>query len=325
MRRVSVVDERPLAVDRLAERVHDAAEQRVADRAWTGSAPSRARPAPLRWCRPMPSTTAPIVSSSRFIASPTVPSSNSSSSLTCAAGRPETRAMPSPTSTMRPTCSAPTSGVVLVDVLAQGLGDLLGGDRQLGHQPASFCLVVVDSRCDSYRWLGETVSRSALEATAGRGVDAQVADLDQHAAEEVGLAATWSSTVLPVERARATRRGRARLCVVERAGRADAGDAPLRAPRRRSRPASRACPTTSRGRPPTIDVGREAHRHGVARLPASSVAHDAGARLERRRRGRVSSAAQFVVALDRCAPSGTGRPRSPSSSRRRSSSTAAAA
>ena len=59
----------------------------------------------------VPRTTAPMVSSSRFIASPSVPSWNSSSSLTIAEGRPDTRAMPSPTSTTRPTCSAPTAGV----------------------------------------------------------------------------------------------------------------------------------------------------------------------------------------------------------------------
>src|SRR6516165_3564390 len=58
-----------------------------------------------------PSTTAPIVSSSRLSASPRRPPSNSSSSLTDAPGRPDTRAMPSPTSTMVPTCAAWTSGV----------------------------------------------------------------------------------------------------------------------------------------------------------------------------------------------------------------------
>jgi hypothetical protein len=56
-----------------------------------------------------PSTTAPIDSSSRLRASPSTPFSNSSSSLTEAWGSPLTRAIPSPTSMTRPTCSAPTS------------------------------------------------------------------------------------------------------------------------------------------------------------------------------------------------------------------------
>ena len=86
--------------------------------------PSRASPTGTERIRPValttcssssastsPRTTAPMVSSSRLRASPRVPSSNSSSSFTAAPGRPETRAMPSPTSTMRPICSAPTSGV----------------------------------------------------------------------------------------------------------------------------------------------------------------------------------------------------------------------
>ena len=57
-----------------------------------------------------PRITAPMDSSSRFRASPTVPPSNSSSSFTATSGRPETRAMPSPTSRMRPTWRSSTSG-----------------------------------------------------------------------------------------------------------------------------------------------------------------------------------------------------------------------
>src|SRR5215207_6663009 len=48
-------------------------------------------------------------SSSRLRARPTEPSSNSSSSLTAASGRPETRAIPSPTSVTRPTMRASRS------------------------------------------------------------------------------------------------------------------------------------------------------------------------------------------------------------------------
>ena len=89
--------------------------------------PSRASPTGTERIRPvartscsswspvsLPRMTAPMVSSSRFSARPSVPSSNSSSSLTAAPGRPDTRAIPSPTSTMRPTCSVATSGVYSV-------------------------------------------------------------------------------------------------------------------------------------------------------------------------------------------------------------------
>ena len=95
---------------RLAERVDHAAEQRVADRDRLDP-PGRLDDLLLLELSTSPSTTAPMVSSSRFSARPSVPSSNSSSSLTRAPGSPDTRAMPSPTSTMRPTCSEPTSGV----------------------------------------------------------------------------------------------------------------------------------------------------------------------------------------------------------------------
>ena len=58
----------------------------------------------------LPSTTAPIESSSRFSARPTEPSSNSRSSFTPQSGRPCTVAMPSPTSAMRPTVRASNDG-----------------------------------------------------------------------------------------------------------------------------------------------------------------------------------------------------------------------
>ena len=53
-----------------------------------------------------PSTTTPISATSRFWARPRVPSSNSSSSLAMAEGRPATLAMPSPHSVTVPTSSA---------------------------------------------------------------------------------------------------------------------------------------------------------------------------------------------------------------------------
>ncbi len=67
------------------------------------------------WVSSMPSasprTTAPMRSSSRFSARPILPSSNSSNSLTAQSGRPDTRAMPSPTSSTRPTVRASSDGV----------------------------------------------------------------------------------------------------------------------------------------------------------------------------------------------------------------------
>ena len=57
---------------------------------------------PSSMCSTLPSTTAPIESSSRFSARPTSPLENSRISFTEHPGRPETRAMPSPTSRMRP-------------------------------------------------------------------------------------------------------------------------------------------------------------------------------------------------------------------------------
>jgi len=73
--------ERALAVDGLAERVDDTAKNTSVE----------------------PRSTAPIDSSSRFSARPTAPFSNSSISLTAASGNPDTRAIPSPTSSTRPT------------------------------------------------------------------------------------------------------------------------------------------------------------------------------------------------------------------------------
>ena len=67
-----------------------------------------------------PRMTAPIDSSSRFRARPTVPPSNSSSSFTATSGRPETRAMPSPTSSTRPDLAQLHVGVEARQVLPQG-------------------------------------------------------------------------------------------------------------------------------------------------------------------------------------------------------------
>ena len=72
----------------------------VATTVWPSSMPSTS-----------PRTTAPIESSSRLRARPTSPFSKRSISLTAALGRPDTRAMPSPTSSTRPTVVCSTEGV----------------------------------------------------------------------------------------------------------------------------------------------------------------------------------------------------------------------
>ena len=129
-----------------------------------------------------PRMTAPMVSSSRLRARPSVPSANSRISLTAAPGRPVTRAMPSPTSTMRPTCSVPDLGRVVVDVPLEGGGDLVGADGQLSHRLLPFLVEFgrpprTTRRC-SFKF---------VEPVAGAAVHQQVADLDHHAAEQFGV------------------------------------------------------------------------------------------------------------------------------------------
>ena len=109
--------------------------------------PSRARPAPLRGGPPPQHDGAdrsPRRGSTRARASP---SSNSNSSLTAHPGSPDTRAMPSPTSMMRPDLLGADLGRVLVDVALERLGDLGRGDRQLGHQRAPFASSSSKVRC----------------------------------------------------------------------------------------------------------------------------------------------------------------------------------
>ena len=78
---------RALAVDGLAERVDHPAEQRVADGHREDAPGGLDRGALLDVASASPSTTAPIDSSSRFRARPSVPPSNSSSSLTDGVGQ----------------------------------------------------------------------------------------------------------------------------------------------------------------------------------------------------------------------------------------------
>ena len=83
----------------------------------------RMRPVALTVCLPRssstsPRMTAPIDSSSRFSARPSAAALELEDSLTATPGRPATRAMPSPTSSTRPTCALERRREGL-DVLAQ--------------------------------------------------------------------------------------------------------------------------------------------------------------------------------------------------------------
>src|SRR5579864_1398212 len=83
-------------------------------------------PWPSSMCWASPRMTDPMVSSSRLRARPSTPPSNSSSSFTEAWGRPLMRAMPSPTSTIRPIWDASTTGLksarrrLMTDAISDG-------------------------------------------------------------------------------------------------------------------------------------------------------------------------------------------------------------
>ena len=171
MRRGSAPAMRALAVDGLAQRVDHAAEQGVAD-GHREDAPGgldglalldavdvaedrRRRSTPRRGSAP----------------DRAVPSSNSSSSLTAASGSPATRAMPSPTSRMRPTWSThrDVEGLKPSRFLRERGGDVVAVLMvQLGHGSSS-------SISDPVLQL--------LEPVTDRAVDDRVADAGDDAAE----------------------------------------------------------------------------------------------------------------------------------------------
>ncbi len=81
-----------------------------------------------------------MVSSSRFNAKPTMPPSNCSISLTAASGKPDTLAMPSPTSTTRPTWP----------------------EAKEGSKPSKFFLIAVAISCVFI--VSSAISKTPLEA-----------------------------------------------------------------------------------------------------------------------------------------------------------------
>src|SRR5689334_15850327 len=125
---------------------------------------------PSRTAPPSPSTTAPIDSSSRFRARPRTPPSNSRSSLTPTPGRPDTVAMPSPTSMTRPTWAASSPGWKPSRFF-------------LSAAAMSAVLMVSSAICRVFLRFSLERGLELLEAGAHRAVDHGVADLGDQAAE----------------------------------------------------------------------------------------------------------------------------------------------
>src|SRR5437016_4580564 len=119
----------------------------------------------------LPSTTAPIDSSSRFSARPRAPRSNSSSSLTAVSGRPATRATPSPTSSTRPTWA----------LTVVGLND---ATCRRSASAISSALMVSSGMGDIPR---SHLTLELVEAVAHRSVDHDVADTRDEAAHHAGI------------------------------------------------------------------------------------------------------------------------------------------
>ena len=172
-----------------------------------------------------------MVSSSRFRARPSVPSSNSSSSLTAAPGK--TRHPGDAVADLDDVTDllGPDRRCVVLDVVLQRLGDLTGVDRQLCHQFApSVSAVVVWSRpprpnpagCHA---AGTRCSRSAsirprAVASTWRSPIRIRAPLSS-----ASSMTTWSSTGCPASPASESVEHRL-LRLVDRGGGAHVGDAP---------------------------------------------------------------------------------------------------
>ena len=122
-------------VDRGAERVDDAAEEAVAHRAPRGSRPCDGPSGPPRCPSKSPRTTTPISRMSRFRAMPSVPSSNSSSSLAIADGRPVDAgdAVAGLGDACRPPRGWPSRACSPTTNSLQRVADLLRTDRELRH------------------------------------------------------------------------------------------------------------------------------------------------------------------------------------------------
>ena len=128
-----------------------------------------------------PSTTAPMVSSSKFIARPSVPSSNSKSSFTFADGSPDTRAMPSPTSTTRPTCSAPTAGLNSVTCLRSA--SVISAALMVSSVITTSFYLVISIQCGFKKVSRRHGVVQVAQTSERRRVETKIAHLDEHASE----------------------------------------------------------------------------------------------------------------------------------------------
>ena len=220
-----------------------------------------------------------MLSSSRFSARPSAPPSNSSSSFTAALGSPATRAMPSPTSSTRPTCSVSIVGLEALDVLAQDRRDV--GRRRWSALPFESLHALLQ--------LVETVAHGAVDhRVADRGDDAaqhRRVDDDLHLDVLAGGLRQRVGEPLPLRRRRA---------------------APRNAPRRRS--CSRLCAASSTNRStiagrswprpaPTMNVDERLRRSASAWL-LEQLVDDRWRAGRRACPGWTRVDAQLVVALD---------------------------
>ena len=198
--------DRALAVDRVAQRVDDAAEVAVADRDREDLAGAADLLALLDAASRRRGATTPISRTSRFSARPSRPPSNSSSSLVMAECRPSTRAMPSPVSVTRPTSSRAASGAYAATLRCDRVADLLRPDRQLGHGVLLLVLApggasrsdVRSGRgsCWSVR-LSQTVAAGLLQRCGDAAVDDLVADPHRRCRRARRVDVDWSSTSRP--------------------------------------------------------------------------------------------------------------------------------
>ena len=134
--------DRPLVVNRLAERVHHAADHSVADTARSGSCPN-ASPDRLREARcSRPAAPSRLRSLPRFMARPATPCGNSISSPYMTFSRPWMRAIPSPREMIVPTSSTCIFGVVVLNLLTQQLCDFVCLDLSHLTFPTRSCVSV---------------------------------------------------------------------------------------------------------------------------------------------------------------------------------------
>ena len=136
--RVFVVCDRALAVDRLAERVDDAAEQRVADRHLGDAAGGADLVAFLDLVVVAEDHDADAVLFEVQREAHDAVRELAPARSTCTFERPWTRAMPSPASTTVPTLTAVDVGAELLDLLLDDAGDLFGPNRH-GVPPCRGC------------------------------------------------------------------------------------------------------------------------------------------------------------------------------------------